>query len=118
MPDAPALTLSGGGVAGEGDDFATTVLGDPWDMSEPSDVLLWNDFPNAGINNGVFSYNLPSTFWAGVPLLLPSGSQIDVGKIGALYPIDTSRYRMAICAAQADRQFFYRCLELWPERAR
>ncbi len=61
-------------------------------MSEQSDVLLWNDFPNASINNGVFSYNLPPSFWAGVPLLLPSGNQVDVGKIGALYPIDTTRY--------------------------
>jgi hypothetical protein len=92
-PDSPALTISGGGVVGEGDDLATTVLGDPWDMSEQSDVLLWNDFPNASINNGVFSYNLPPTFWAGVPLLLPSGNQIDVGKIGVLHPIDAARYR-------------------------
>lgn len=100
MPDAPALTISGGGVVGEGDDFAATVLGDPWDMNEQSDVLPWYDFPNASISSGVFSYNLAPTFWAGIPLLLSAGtinnpdgsSNINVGKLGVNYPIDTSRY--------------------------
>jgi hypothetical protein len=92
QPDVPAFTVNASGTVGEGDDFATTVLGDPWDMNEQTDVMLWNDFPNATINSGVFSYNVPPTFWAGVPLLMPSGNQVDVGKIGVLYPIDTALY--------------------------
>ncbi len=91
-PTAPALSISASGTVGEGDDFATTVLGDPWDMSQQSDVILWNDFPSASITSGVFSYNMPPTFWAGVPLLMPDGNQINVGKIGAVYPIDAGRY--------------------------
>lgn len=86
-----AFTISGGGAVGEGDEFATRVIGDPWDMSEQSDILPWNDLPGANISGGVLSYILPSSF-PGLPLLFPAGSQIDAGKIGALYPIDADRY--------------------------
>ncbi|HLF27029.1 MAG TPA: hypothetical protein VJG32_11885 [Anaerolineae bacterium] len=80
-------------MVGEGDDFATTVLGDPWDMSQSTDVIPVNDYPNASFSGGVFSYNLPTSMFGGVPLLLPAGSQVDAGKIGIKYPIAASRYR-------------------------
>ena len=34
-------------VVGEGDDFATTVLGDPWDMSQPTDIPTLMAYPMA-----------------------------------------------------------------------
>lgn len=87
QPDGANDTL------GQGDDFATTVLGDPWDMSEPTDIMTVNDLPNVTFSGGVLTYNTPTSVGSGgVPLLFGHGSQVDAGKIGALFPIDTSRY--------------------------
>ena len=41
-PTALSITTpdSSGAILPELDDFATAVLGDPWDMNEPSDLAL------------------------------------------------------------------------------
>ena len=36
-------------VVGNGDDFATTVLGDPWDMSEYTDIPALHGVPGGTI---------------------------------------------------------------------
>jgi len=80
-------------VVGEGDDFATTVLGDPWDMSQPTDILPITDLPGVAVSGGVLSYKAPTSLFGGIPLLLAAGSEIDAGKIGVRFPIDAGRYR-------------------------
>ena len=55
---APSITITkpgpGGDTISEGDDFATTVLGNPWDMSEvtPPDVESTINVDNVSITNG------------------------------------------------------------------
>jgi len=80
-------------VVGEGDDFATTVLGDPWDMNQQTDVLALHGLPGATISNGILRYTSQSSA-SEVPLLCRGlVGAMDVGKIGVNYPIDTDRYR-------------------------
>ena len=88
--NAPAFAINAGGIVGEGDDFATTVLNDAWDMNEISDAMPWYDLPNVAVNGGVLSYNLPGP-WGGIPLLAP-GSQVGAGKSGGAFPINADYY--------------------------
>lgn len=82
-------------VVGEGDDFATTVLGDPWDMSEYTDIPALHGVPGGTIDNGVLSYTIPSDSYAHIPLLHPGALRaIDAGiKVGSNYSINTDHYR-------------------------
>ena len=80
-------------VVGQGDDFATTMFGDAWDMSESSDILPVNDLPNAVFSGGVLTYDTPTGVFGGVPLLFGHNSEIEVGRVGMLFPIDTNYYR-------------------------
>lgn len=89
---APAATVT----LPEGNDFATRVLRDPWDMGEFSDVSQWfNHIPGAHLENfqiqdGVFSATTSGgyffTLFAGYPPAVKSG------KIGARFPIPSSQY--------------------------
>ena len=79
-------------VVGNGDDFATTVLGDPWDMSQHTDVLAFHHVPNATIADGKLSFTTESDR-TGVPILFPGANgRVDVGRVGMNYPIDAARY--------------------------
>jgi hypothetical protein len=82
-------------VVGEGDDYATTVFGDAWDMSESSDILALHIVNGGAINNGLLRYRVPAGDTATyVPVLYPGiGQAEDVGRIGVNFPIDTQRYR-------------------------
>jgi len=82
-------------VVGNGDDFATTVLGDPWDMSEYTDIPALHGVPGGTISNGVLNYTIPSNPYTHIPLLHPGAlGAIDAGiKVGSNYPINTDRYR-------------------------
>ena len=80
-------------VVSEGDDFATTVLGDPWDMSQPTDIPTLHGLPNGTISGGLLSYSVQSNP-SEVPLLFCGFvGAMDVGKLGVNYPIDTDHYR-------------------------
>ena len=38
-----------------GPDYATTVLGNPWDMSDSADIALYENVASPSFNNGIFS---------------------------------------------------------------
>ena len=84
-------------VVGNGDDFATTVLGDPWNMSEPTDIPALHGVQGGMISNGVLTYTVldSSDPYVHIPLLhAGAGGAIDAGiKVGSNYPIDTDHYR-------------------------
>ncbi len=94
---ASASISLGTTVVGEGDDFATRVLGLPWDMV----IGPQPDFPTAlaGIDRGSFSTS--SGIWDMTTVgndpsiwLLPSGinDTQEILKLGDRYPIDSSFY--------------------------
>jgi len=93
----------------ESDDFATKILGDPWDMNEYSDISQYlnesgqrNVVVNPSVSDGVFSGKS-----AGDVLGNPNGAQngwfftlfpgyqttIHTGKVGSKTPIDSSFYK-------------------------
>ncbi|NPV06354.1 MAG: hypothetical protein HPY83_00150 [Anaerolineae bacterium] len=90
--NAPATTL------GNGDDFATTILGDPWDMDKLQDIGWEENVSSISVADGVWSGRVTVTNpAAGVsgyvfPLFQGFAGAWPVGQIGANYPIDTSRY--------------------------
>jgi hypothetical protein len=55
-PDASGVTLA------ELDEYATQVLGDPWDMNEPSDLAYYRS--DSGMSNSVFSGGVYSALMA------------------------------------------------------
>jgi hypothetical protein len=85
-------------TAGDGVDYATRVLSDAWDMSEFYDISqglnTLNDpnqhLANIQVSGGLFSASTQSTYSEFFPLFpgYPPGTHS--GKIGALYPIDSS----------------------------
>lgn len=82
---------------GEGDDFARTVLGDPWDMASLTDI--YNEKTQgmqamtaaAGLLSGVTSDDDPGIYllWPGFVGDLPS-----IGKYGVNTPIQADQYRL------------------------
>ncbi len=86
-------------IIGEGSDFATLVLGQPWDMSKGP----YPDFPNAtgGIDRGTFNVSQGSWSFKATssdpnimihPFNIP-GTQ-KVLKLGDSFPIDPSQYKL------------------------
>jgi hypothetical protein len=93
---------SGTDVVASANDYATTVLQDPWDMNQRTD-LGWfinsNDHPLAGwssvnFNGGVFSgvVQSASNVWL---LETAFANAAPIGKFGANFPIDANKYRFA-----------------------
>ncbi|MEM1088758.1 MAG: hypothetical protein AAGI67_00130 [Pseudomonadota bacterium] len=86
---------AGGVVVGEAQDYATVELGDPWDMSNPEDVVLTESIQltGEGFGSGVYSAtstgNDPAFFalFSGIPSSVVNRNR------GQLFPIDTSVYR-------------------------
>ncbi|MEO5822625.1 MAG: hypothetical protein ABIT71_19115 [Vicinamibacteraceae bacterium] len=102
---AQSLTIGGASsqTSQPGAEFATTVLGDPWDFTESTDwVHMYSDNgsgPSAfagtptqtgGVLRGVSSANAPSiqVLYQGI-----DGALNTVGRSGVITPIDTSRYK-------------------------
>ncbi len=94
----------------EGNDYATRILGVPWDMSEFSDISQGlnnsgqsNQLKNILVQNGLFSataiqpYSQVFALWPGFR------GGIEIGKIGQNYPIDTSIYNCAYFAMKSDQ---------------
>lgn len=80
------------------DDFATTVMGDPWDMNEPTDLWAYRDtsyMVNSSFADGMFEATM--TDKAGSVMLLTAGAAnnaaMRIGKTGYTYPINADKYR-------------------------
>lgn len=94
----------------EGHDFATTVLGDPWDMSEFTDISQYlnrsgqaNYLENIRVQDGVFSANAAGNDSAEFhPLFAGYDTALPVGKIGKNYSIDSGKFHCLYVAAKVD----------------
>jgi hypothetical protein len=85
-------------------DYATTVLQDPWDMNQRTD-LGWFvnsvDYPPSGFSSTIFNFS--TSIFSGVVAADPNvwlletafAGAAPVGKIGANFPINADRYRIA-----------------------
>ena len=88
-----SITFPSGSTVGGGDDFATVVLRDPWDMNESSDVWEINNISNVAFSGGIMSFRTATAdpyFWV---LHQGYGSAQNIGKTGVADPIDASKYR-------------------------
>ncbi len=99
-PTSLVVTAPGanGVVLPELDEFATTVIGDPWDMNEPGDVVFFRmGINNAAFSDGIFSGQMAAGDGSVAIRLLSAGTPnhqaMRVGKIGYNYPIDANHYR-------------------------
>jgi hypothetical protein len=101
------VTLTAPGFHGEGDDYFTTVWGNPRDMNDTNDLYLPNsscnpDLPvmwkNTSYSNGIWrgttkDVGLPGAYWRYLFILNPGwGSSLDTGEDGGLRKIDTQHY--------------------------
>ena len=118
-PAAAQITVSapanGTNTVAAANDFATTVLQDPWDMSQNTDggwFVHSVDFPqagwsSAGFSNGLFGGVVAAQATLPNLWLLETGfaGAAPVGRFGLNYPIDANRYRIAsirLCVSQAN----------------
>ncbi len=95
-------------ILGEGFDFATRNLSDPWDMSNFSDISQWlnhaspNNLTDIQVAGGLFSARTlgnSSYFFTLFPGYQPG---VNSGKIGALFPINSSTYSCFYMAMKAN----------------
>jgi hypothetical protein len=104
LPAALSITApnASGVVLAEMDEFATNVLGDPWDMNQASDLAFYRSesgMTNSVFNSGIYSALMADRDGSGIEriTLLTSGAQdnaaMRIGKIGYNYPINADRYR-------------------------
>jgi hypothetical protein len=106
----------------ESDDYATQVLGDPWDMNNLDDLDWPHDFTPAGISNGIWSANTMTTNGGTVMLQNQSftNAYSYVGeKNGVNYPIDSNRFnrlwvRMYVAQGGPSAAWFFRRYEHSP----
>lgn len=101
-PDALAFTAPGssGAVLPEMDEFATMVLGDPWDMNEHTDLAYYrrdSQLNNSTFANGLYSAQMTGGLGAERITLLTAGAVnntvMRIGKIGYNFPINADKYR-------------------------
>jgi hypothetical protein len=99
-----AITFIEPGASGvrlaEIDEFATMVLGDPWDMNEATDLSYYrrdSQLNNSTFSDGVYSAQMTGGVGAERITLLsagaPNNTAMRIGKIGYNYPIDANKYR-------------------------
>jgi hypothetical protein len=99
-------------VIREGNDFATLVLGDAWDMNEFSDISQslnesgrYNFLQDIMVDNGTFSARSTDLNYAQFYLLFPGYFFTGVnGKTGELNPIPSSIYRCLYLRMRVDSQ--------------
>lgn len=85
---------SGSSWLAEGEDYASFVLGNRWNMEDASDLVMteFKDVANRQFNQGVFEFNTTGTdsqvwlIYPGLPGAVPV-------QAGFHYPVDTSEYR-------------------------
>ncbi len=96
-------------VQKEGNDFATQVLGDPWDMNEFSDIATYLNnsnqtqyLTNVSVSNGVFSAASVGSD-PQFTLLFPGYlGAMSIGKIGYNFPIDSNKYKCLYLAMDVE----------------
>jgi hypothetical protein len=102
--ETAALTFThppaSGVVLPELDEFATTVIGDPWDMKEPTDLWAYrseSQMINSSFSNGIYSAQMTTGLGGERITLLSAGAPnhtaMRVGKTGYAYPINADHYR-------------------------
>ena len=101
-------------ILAEGDDYATRILRDAWDMSEYSDISQYINqsgqasiVKNIQVNDGVFSATSVGNSGTGNNgyffLLFPGYlTAVHTGKAGSHYPINSSKYHCMYVAMQVD----------------
>lgn len=102
MPLALAVAEPNGvnDTLAEMDEFATTIMGDPWDMNQPTDLAFYrleSRMNNSAFANGVYSAQMTSGDGQERITLLSAGAPnhtaLRIGKNGYTYPIDADHYR-------------------------
>lgn len=89
-----SITVSAPANISESDDYATQVLGDPWDMNNLTDIHLPYHYSAPTLGNGIWS---AVTTGSGAELYfqdpnLPEAYTYPGEKNGVNYPIDTGRF--------------------------
>ena len=81
-------------VVAAGDDYATQVLGDPWDMNDAADIDTEESLnvTSQSFGGGVFSGQTTAADANIYPLFEGYLNSINLGR-GANFPVDTSHYR-------------------------
>ena len=101
-PATLAVTAPGpaGAVRPEMDEFATVVLGDPWDMNQNTDLAYYrteSGIANGTFANGVYSGQMMHGNGGERITLLTAGAlnnaAMRIGKIGYNFPINADHYR-------------------------
>jgi len=94
---------------GEGIDFATRNLSDPWDMSNYTDISQYinhvapSDYlEDIQVNNGLFSATAPSNYSNFYPLFPGYEPGVNSGKTGVRFPINSSTYSCLYVAMYAN----------------
>ncbi len=110
-PAAISVSLSSSTVA-EADDYATQILGDPWDMSNPDDTDWLDHMTRPTFNGGIF--DATTTGQVGGIMLQYQGWDTAADYIGERsgpnYPIPSGRYshlRLRMYSSVADRMIVY-----------
>lgn len=96
-------------IVGEGDDYATQVLGDAWDMSQFTDISQYlnqsgqaNLLTNIQVANGIYSAQSIS-FAAPTTLIFPGyKNALLTGKVGHQFPINANLYKCIYVAAKVN----------------
>jgi hypothetical protein len=109
-PPAGRPAQAGGTLVAEGNDFATQVLGDPWDMNALTDVSVYlnrsgqaYDTQNIQVANGVFSAQSTGTADTNFSVLFPGyPPTIKSGREGARHPINSATYQCLYVAMRVD----------------
>lgn len=102
--DTAALTITAPNASGvkqaELDEFATNVMGDPWDMNQATDLDYYrteSNMVNSTFSGGVYSGQL--TAGGGgeritlLTALAPNNTALRIGKTGYTYPINADYYK-------------------------
>ncbi|MBN1373040.1 MAG: hypothetical protein JW987_13970 [Anaerolineaceae bacterium] len=97
----------------EGNDFATLVLRDPWDMNAYSDVSQYINqsgqsitLNNPSVSNGVFNATTATNDSNFFPLFPGYLTAMEIGKVGANYPIRSSSYNCLYMAMNVPASAF------------
>ncbi|MEM7116837.1 MAG: hypothetical protein AAF614_30680 [Chloroflexota bacterium] len=102
VPSSLTVTAPGGTpvTLAEIDEFSTTVLGDPWDMNEKTDLAYFrteSQLTNSLFSNGIYSARQTNGNGSERITLLTAGSRnnaaLRIGKIGYNFPINADHYR-------------------------
>lgn len=86
-------------VVPSADDYASEVLGNPWDMDSEQDLADYFSqetgapIINQSFTNGFFAFDITSIDSAYFHMLSPGICSANQGKTGQRFPIDTNKYR-------------------------